>query len=994
MGPEWRFGVEADEIRQIDFLLDQLARAVESGEVPLESYNAMAPRYLARREQLVAAITASASAAGNAARAGSEQRQTTVGPPTSAVAARRVSKPVEWTTVLTFLGAFLVVVAAAIFAIVVWDVIGVVGKLAFMGAMTALFYFAGWRADRMHLAAGATALTVVGSAMLLFEGWIAIDGYGLSGPLPWSAVLLVCSVVYWFTEVRLANRFFGVIGSAAQIGWWWLLGEGMGLTVPVRLAGVAVIAALWLVAAERGRENPTVGSLARALEWAAPVVQVLVAVGLLANMAWLGSTDTRALVAAAIAAAAGGVTVGRSRLVTPTTRLWFAAALQAPLFAFAWAAWGSAGPGWIAVGVLVAAAIAYEWVAVTRAGLSFAIVGLLAETTALALACAALQVDDHVAVLLFAALAAVWAAAARLARSEDLGTGYPHLGEVSVAAEVGSALVLLGASLAVPFVAVDAPLVGTVLPRIDALTALGVLAAWYASATVAHHRGGHLALAGSAWAFYALGAVLSWALPDRSADLYGTALVALACVWLLSADALTQTYGELWRVVTRAAARAAMVLIALGSFAVIAVTSEQEVTYWMSALLGGAAVALALDAVRSGSRISAALSTGFVSASAAAGASVYARAAGWESPGAWASPAAAWMGVATSAVVAWRARSRRFDAAVSVGAAATGTMAAALSSGYPVWAAWALAGSTVAWALAAWRTDQLLTLAAGSTAFAAACALLAEFAVSGSVTVIALGAAGLVLGAPAFTRVAGPGGRYARAGAGVAIAGLIGLAAVPCLGMAAELLGSGDSWYRIGEFGIALSLAILAAGVIAQSVRWRVEPGYYAGGLVLVVAMWAWLGAADATWVELYSTPLALYLVAAGYVRVRLNPEHGFPVATDIGAVGIGLGLPLITALTVPASDAPIHAAWVLGLSLAAIGGGVAAKSRWYFFGGVAASAAVALYRSFTVLAEFWWLVLGLVGVAMLVIALTWERQRMMVADTRARLSRSFEQWR
>jgi len=114
----------------------------------------------------------------------------------------------------------------------------------------------------------------------------------------------------------------------------------------------------------------------------------------------------------------------------------------------------------------------------------------------------------------------------------------------------------------------------------------------------------------------------------------------------------------------------------------------------------------------------------------------------------------------------------------------------------------------------------------------------------------------------------------------------------------------------------------------------------------------------------------------------------------DACAALVGLGVPLAVALAAPPADAGVHALWVLGLSVTALAGGVLAKSRWYFFGGAFALAAVAVYRSFVVLSEFWWLLLGLVGIAMLVVALTWERQRMLVTDTRERLRRSFEQWR
>ena len=137
---------------------------------------------------------------------------------------RREREPVHWTTVLLFLGAFLVIIASGIFAAVVWDITGPGFKLAFLGALTVAFYVGGYLArTKYQLRAGGVALTVVASAMLLFDCWIVIDGFNLTGPYPWALAMLLCSAVYWLTEVWTGDRFYGVVGAAAQIGWWWLL---------------------------------------------------------------------------------------------------------------------------------------------------------------------------------------------------------------------------------------------------------------------------------------------------------------------------------------------------------------------------------------------------------------------------------------------------------------------------------------------------------------------------------------------------------------------------------------------------------------------------------------------------------------------------------------------------------------------------------------------------------------------------------------------------
>jgi len=123
-------------------------------------------------------------------------------------------------------------------------------------------------------------------------------------------------------------------------------------------------------------------------------------------------------------------------------------------------------------------------------------------------------------------------------------------------------------------------------------------------------------------------------------------------------------------------------------------------------------------------------------------------------------------------------------------------------------------------------------------------------------------------------------------------------------------------------------------------------------------------------------------------------PGRGVPPALDIGALLVGLGVPLAGALSGWGPEAFAHTAWAIGLSLAFIAFGIGVRARAYLFGGTGALALVAAWRTMTYLAEFWWLVLGLIGMAMLVIALTWERQRMMLSETQQRLRDGLEHWR
>ncbi len=89
-----------------------------------------------------------------------------------------------------------------------------------------------------------------------------------------------------------------------------------------------------------------------------------------------------------------------------------------------------------------------------------------------------------------------------------------------------------------------------------------------------------------------------------------------------------------------------------------------------------------------------------------------------------------------------------------------------------------------------------------------------------------------------------------------------------------------------------------------------------------------------------------------------------------------------------------MNSLWAVGLALVAMAVGIVARVRGYLFGGVAGLVAVSVWRSFFVLVEFWWVVLGLIGVAMLVIALTWERQQVLLKRTGSRLQEMLGGWR
>lgn len=993
------------EISRIDFLLDELARAVERGEVHRASYDLMTPRHLDRRADLVALVTGvPREAAPSAATVGrdvpgvrptgpqafdayfaSAATVTSVGRP------KDLPRPVDWTTVLLFLGAFLVIVASAIFSVAVWRDLGTMAKLAFLGALTTGFYGAGWWARvKLLLPVGAVALTAVASAMLLFNGWIVIDGYRLEGPVPWAIVLLVCSTVYWYTEVRLSSRFFGVVGAAAQVAWWWLLGAGLGVPATVRIAGIAVVALGWQIAAERGRGRPAVGSLATVLEWAAPVVAAGASLAILSDLAFVGGSSVRAVAAAAVTAASAAIVMRRSRLLPDTARGVAGSLVQLPLLTSAWVATSDAGGAWWVLAVFVAAAIAYDLLAFGGWGVPFLAVGLLAEASAVLELCRLLDVSASTTVVALAGLAALWALGATLV-DRLAGDALPEERSRMLALwlEVAAWVLLGAASLALPLVAWMLPAPGFPLVRADVLGYLGVLAAWWA-ATVARQRGA-AAYVGVIWAFVTASAVVGWLAPDSTLSGWAFWMAVLCGVWLASAAALDR-YGELWPHAARWSARA--LVSALFGFGLLSGWVALPATAtgvlgvdprWDAALLATAVAAiLALDAVRlrcrpsalvAGVAVSAAVS---MAADAVPGLTAYAPAL--------ATALAGLVCALVAVLLVRRAPAMRTVAAwFAAGSAAAATVlvtAQVPSFGLPAAVVWLVLAA--AWAACASVTAQWAAVAAGVALVPAAWSALGAapepFAAIG-----VLGVVGFALSGVGRLASFAPQGRFAEAGRALAVAGVLAhVSLVFDGGLESHLL--------------AAALLVLATNLAATSALHRFEPGFYLAGVPLVVAAWVEAGLLSDPPAVLYSTPLALYLVAIGHIHVMYgrvdSRPRAYPAALDVFAVLVGLGYPLLTALGASGDRALGESLAVVVVALLAIGAGVALKVRWYFFGGVAALAAIAFYRSFSAIAEYWWLVLGIIGVAMLAIALTWERQRLVVADTREKLRRSFEGWR
>ncbi len=979
------------ELEKVDYFLEHVARAVERGEVPMESYERLSPRYLQRRSELVQVITGGAGAVQPSLRppgdgsaradvlgerspvethAPLEVAEKSVGP------VPRKKTPLSWTTVVTYAGAFLVVVAAAIFSVATWDLFSVGFRIAFLGGLTVAFYGVGdYVRSRLGLSGGGTALIAVSCAMLLFEGWIVIDGYSLAGPWPWAGLFLVCAVAYVAVEVRLRERWTGVLGAAAQLAWWWMMGQGLAWPTSARMAGVAVIGVVWAVSARRAAGQGSVATLAQVLRWAALVAAAVAFLGTQLDAA-LAPTVTGTLVNAAI--------VGLSATViadaTDRSRAGLAAIAYLPLVTVLSRLAG--GPTFADVAVLAGIAVFAALYELWRGGLGHAVVALVAEASVWLLLADVLDWPDDVRVGVFVVLAVSWLIAGRMipqSLDEDAPAG---AGSIGVVATVGGWVLLVGATLAVPDARGAVPLSGSIITGRDVLLAVLILAAW--SASVRIRRNAVAGVGVVLTSFWLAASAMAWLAPEWHSALYGSLFVVVCAIWLHGRRLAEHFFGMLNDVVSLAMRLTAPIVLLLG---VSASSYYFEVRAWETVVLFAAVSLYALSDcfTRAPRLVWSFASTMIVGTGAMAGWVIGSRA----DAAVWAGATAVGLGLLGFVIHEGASRERTWWSVGSVVAASLLPLTALGSPGQL--AVSLLLAGFAWWLLSRMAKEGLLTIATGSFFVLALMAAFEHFGVAPQ-------AAHILMIVGAFSTIAavaglgmdrqkGPAVALAFTGATLVVA-LCGVSLASAYGPA--LFGP---WSDMGEHGLAAALVAFGAYTAIVSLLFDLPAGSYVGLGALVPAVWVELGAFEIEVIEFYTSTIGLYLVGMGLLYLSRGGERRRLLPLDIGTALVVLALPALLG-TPPTRVALDHALWALGLSLVAITFGVLGRVRAYFFGGVVVLVWTAFWRSWAYLLEFWWVALGLIGISMLVVALSWERQRMLVADASRRLRDTFEDWR
>src|SRR5215472_15865853 len=482
-------------------------------------------------------------------------------PPSAALSAPGPARP-ELTgravaRLLLAVGAGLVVIAAAAFTIASWAVVGPLGRLAILLAVTGAVLAAPWWLRRRGLYATAEATAAIGCALLTSDAYLArylLPGSAGSTPLLVAAGIaaLACCFAAYGGLARLKGPRLAAIVAAQLPG--LILADEVATALGLEPA-VAIALALVLIAAADLTLSGRLGSRGHAVDALASFIAGVVTwcVGVALALLWLvtflvsGSSDFAPWLAAAFAVAAADALV-----FLPRGRLsWLGQVPAADVHGGAFAA--------ISLAIPAAAASSAEWTAAAFAAAG-ALVALAATEAARRRRAGAAPGQDRLrlvaagssAVLAIAGITAVPTALAALFPLGTVGadswSGSAGLPTASDLAGVAAAPVVLGL---VAIAAWRAP--GPKVGRPVALALAGLAAGAIPAAMSLRGWAALAALTAGAAVLLALSAAR--AVPaggdsDRAAGgisaaaaCCGTAVAAGAVVWSLTGSATT--IGEL-----------------------------------------------------------------------------------------------------------------------------------------------------------------------------------------------------------------------------------------------------------------------------------------------------------------------------------------------------------------------------------------------------------------------------------------------------------------
>jgi hypothetical protein len=117
---------------------------------------------------------------------------------------------------LLYLGAFMIVVSAAVLVVRFWDMFPEVVQLLFIASVPTIFYLAGWGVrTRLKLPQAGGVLSGIGALLVAVDFAAVYQFGGLAGRVDltvyWLGASIFCTLIYTLTAWRLPTEFFGYI---------------------------------------------------------------------------------------------------------------------------------------------------------------------------------------------------------------------------------------------------------------------------------------------------------------------------------------------------------------------------------------------------------------------------------------------------------------------------------------------------------------------------------------------------------------------------------------------------------------------------------------------------------------------------------------------------------------------------------------------------------------------------------------------------------------
>jgi len=160
---------------------------------------------------------------------------------------------------LLYLGAFMIVISAAILVVRFWAIFPRGVQLAIIAAVPSSFYLAGWGVrSKLRLPQAGGVLTGIGALLVAvdFAAIYQFGGLAVDLALYWLVSSVTCTVIYAFTAWRLPIEFFGYITLIGVSSTLMALTRVLGLPLEWEIASLTALAIAMVESAARLKRVP------------------------------------------------------------------------------------------------------------------------------------------------------------------------------------------------------------------------------------------------------------------------------------------------------------------------------------------------------------------------------------------------------------------------------------------------------------------------------------------------------------------------------------------------------------------------------------------------------------------------------------------------------------------------------------------------------------------------------------------------------------------